>query len=90
MITTFRHKGLEELFRLGRTKRIDKKMHTRLLKRLDLMNQISHPTFFPTAWDFHPTHAGSQEYQIDVSGPWRLFFYFREGGFYDVDFDQRH
>jgi proteic killer suppression protein len=90
MIATFKSKGLEELFRDGRTKRINRRFHNRLLKRLELLNEISHPRLIPTAWDCHPRWQGSDTFQVDVSGPWRLLFRFRDGSFYDVDFEQTH
>jgi toxin HigB-1 len=39
MIRTFRHKGLAELWETGHTGRIDRRLHKRILVRLDVLDK---------------------------------------------------
>jgi proteic killer suppression protein len=92
MIRSFRSKGLAELWNGGSTRRIDGKMHKRILVRLDRVNvatttkELDLPGF-----DFHalkghqPTRCS-----IHVNGPWCLTFEFEEGDAHRVDFEQYH
>ena len=43
MIRRFRHKGLAELWSLGRTARINKTFFERILRRLDRLDVVTEP-----------------------------------------------
>ena len=55
MLRSFTHKGLAELWETGRTSRIDKRMHARILRRLDVLIEtegLSDLASMP-GFDFH-------------------------------------
>ncbi len=92
MIKTFRSKGLADLWSTSTTKRIDAKMHKRILVRLDaldvatLVEDLNQPGFdFHALRGFDPTR-----YTIHVNGPWCITFEFEDGDAYRVDFEQYH
>jgi len=43
MITSFKHKGLRELFESGKTKRVAADFRPRLLRQMDAINQADAP-----------------------------------------------
>ena len=43
MIASFRHKGLSELFEDGKTAKIEKAMHSRVIRRLDALDRARNP-----------------------------------------------
>lgn len=92
MIKSYRHKGLKELFEHGKTGRIDKRFHHRLIERMDVLNraQILKALDLP-GWNVHPLKGSDPvRYSIWVNGPWRITFEFDNGDAYRVDFEQYH
>ncbi len=92
MIRTFRSKGLAELWANSATKRIDARMHRRILVRLDALDaakevaELNQPGFdFHALRGFDPTR-----YTIHVNGPWCITFSFDDGDAFQVDFEQYH
>lgn len=92
MIRTFRSKGLAELWSSSATKRIDARMHRRILVRLDALDaatevgELNQPGFdFHALRGFDPTR-----YTIHVNGPWCITFSFQDGDAFQVDFEQYH
>lgn len=91
MLKTFRSKALADLWASGKAKKIDARMHKRILVRLDRMDaaatleEMNLPGF-----DFHPLKGKPQRYSIHVNGPWCLTFEFEDGDVYRVDFEQYH
>lgn len=93
MLRSFIHKGLLELWETRRTSRIDKRLHDRVLRRLDVLEQVAQPNDlaplpgfdFHTLKGFHPTR-----YSIHVNGPWCITFEFARGDVLRVDFEQYH
>jgi len=90
MIRTFRSKGLAELWSSSGTKRIDARMHRRILVRLDALDavkevgELNQPGFdFHALRGFDPTR-----YTIHVNGPWCITFAFEDGDAFQVDFEQ--
>ena len=54
VIRSFRHKGLRDLFERGKTARIDARLRTRVLARLDALDQAARPEDMDVpGWDFH-------------------------------------
>ena len=91
-IRTFRHKGLAELWSDGKTNKIVRRFHKRILDRLDLLEQALIPEDMNVVgFNFHillgfiPTR-----YTIHVNGPWCLTFEFEDGDAFRVDFEQYH
>ena len=91
MLKTFRNKALADLWASGKTKKIDARMHKRILVRLDRMDaaaaleELNLPGF-----DFHPLKGKPQRYSIHVNGPWCLTFEFEQGDLHKIDFEQYH
>ena len=92
MIRTFKSKALAELWEMGRTAKIDFKMHQRIFARLDRLDvamradEMNVPGFdFHALRGFRPTR-----YSVHVNGPWCITFEFEEGDALRVDFEQYH
>jgi proteic killer suppression protein len=93
VISSFRHKGLRDLFLTGRSAGVRPDLKRRCLVRLDALNvatelrQLDVPGF-----RLHPLmgeRAG--RWAIDLSGPWRITFEWSEDGHaYRVDLEQYH
>jgi toxin HigB-1 len=92
VIRTFRGKALADLWSSGKSAKIDQKIHSRILRRLDRLNvvvaasEMNLPGFnFHALRGFDPTR-----YTVHVNGPWCLTFEFKDGDAYLVDFVQYH
>jgi len=91
VIRGFRHKGLEELSRSGRSEKVAAGIQRRALRRLDalehaaVLRDLNIPGF-----DFHPLRGKPQRYSMHVNGPWCVTFEWREGDAWDVDLEQYH
>lgn len=92
MLKSFLHKGLSELWENGRTSRIDRRMHDRLKRRLDALDQADQPTDVALpGFDFHALKGFEPtRYTIHVNGPWCITFEFDAGDVVRVDFEQYH
>jgi addiction module HigA family antidote len=84
VIKKFRHKGLAELFEFGVTARIDKKMHARILARLDALDAAAVPEDMNVpGWNFHAlTGFNPRRFTVHVNGPWCITFEFEAGDAY--------
>ncbi len=92
MIRTFRSKGLAELWSTGRTSKIDKKMHARILVRLDRLNVavVAEEMKVP-GFDFHALRGRDPiRYTVHVNWPWCITFEFSNADAHRVDFEQYH
>ncbi len=91
MLKSFRNKALAELWSSGSSRKIDGRLHERILRRLDRLDgatsvkQMDVPGF-----DFHPLHDKPQRYSVHVNGPWCLTFEFEGGDALRVDLEQYH
>lgn len=92
MIASFRSKALAELWNTGATRKIDAKMHTRILVRLDRLDAATTPQEMNLpGFDFHALKGASPtRYTIHVNGPWCLTFEFEDGDARRVDLEQYH
>ena len=91
VLKSFRSKALAELWSTGSTRKIDRRLHERILRRLDrldaatMVKEMGVPGF-----DFHPVHGRLQRYSVHVNGPWCLTFEFTGGDALRVDLEQYH
>ena len=91
MIRSFRHKGLSELFKSGRTRRVRQDLQSRCLRRLDaldqadVLNDLNVPGF-----NFHGLHGVPKRYSIHVNGPWCITFEWAEDQALRIDLEQYH
>ena len=92
MIKSFKNKGLAELWESGRTKRVDVKMHPRILRRLDRLEVAARPEEMNVpGFDFHALRGFKPtRYSIHVNGPWCITFEFAKGDAENVDLEQYH
>ena len=92
MIVLFKHKGLKELFEGGETATIDRRMHTRILHRLDALDQARRPQDMNVpGFDFHPLAGfNPTRYTVHVNGPWCITFEFDGENARRVDLEQYH
>lgn len=91
MIKTFKNKELRKLWNDAVSK-IDKKMHARILRRLDTLEMASSAEDMDLpGYDFHPLNGFKPvRYTVHVNGPWCITFEFNDGHAYAVDFEQYH
>lgn len=91
MIKTFANKHLKSLWETGRS-RIDARMHSRILRRLDALDAATVPEDMNLpGFDFHALRGHDPtRYTVHVNGPWCITFEFRDGDAYVLDFEQYH
>jgi len=92
VIGTFRSKPLAELWAKGRTRKIDAKLHRRILVRLDRLNAATAPEQMNLpGFDFHALKGFvPTRYTVHVNGPWCITFEWLGTDAYRVDLEQYH
>ena len=91
MIKSFRHKGLSELFECGQSRKIRPDLYSRLLRRLDALDQAESLTDLNVpGFNFHGLQGVPKRYSIHVNGPWCITFEWKDGEALRVDFEQYH
>jgi proteic killer suppression protein len=92
VIRSFRHKGLHDLWFKGGTSRIDGRLHERIQRRLDALDQALEPEDLNVpGYDFHVMRGRKpRRYTVHVNGPWCITFEFESGEAGNVDFEQYH
>ena len=92
MIRNFRSKPLSDLWRLGRSAKIDAKIQKRILIRLDRLDVAVRPEEMNIpGFDFHALHGfDPKRFSVHVNGPWCITFEFDNGEACRVDFEQYH
>lgn len=92
MIKKFKHKGLQALFETGKTAKIDKQMHRRIIQRLDVLDAAYEPEDINLpGFNFHLlTGKRPKQYTIHVNGPWCIVFEFSDGDATNVDYINYH
>ena len=92
MITSFRDKGLAELFEHGTTPKLDKRMHNRIVHCLDALDAAQAPGDMDLpGFRLHPLHGFDPlRWSVWISGAWRLTFEFDGVDAVRVDFEQYH
>jgi proteic killer suppression protein len=91
MIHSFKHKGLQELYKTGKTERIDQGMHKRIIRRLDALASASMPENMNIpGFDFHGLRGHvPKRYTVHINGPWCVMFEWNDGA-ENVDYVQYH
>lgn len=92
MIASFKNKALSDLHTKGNTKKIDVRMHDRIVRRLDFLKAATKPEDMGLpGFDFHALKGFTPtRYSVHVNGPWCITFAFADGDAHDVDFEQYH
>ncbi len=92
MIKSIKHKGLKQFFYKGTSKGVRADHVDRLGKRLAVLDAAtSTDDIGAHNWKLH-TLGGDKtdQWSISISGNWRLFFEFRDGNVYLLDYDDYH
>lgn len=92
MIKSFRSKPLALLWENGTSRKIDSRMHARILRRLDALDKALRPEDLNVpGFDCHALRGHHPtRYTVHVNGPWCVTFAFEDGDAYQVDFEQYH
>jgi len=91
MIISFKHKGLAELFEIGRSRRVKRDLQSRCLRRLEVLDQAeSLSDLNVPGFNFHGLRGVPRRYSIHVNGPWCITFEWEEGDALRVDLEQYH
>jgi len=92
MIRSFRHKGLQELYEKGTSRRLD----ARLVKRIRIILTRLDASTAPEDMDLPGLRLHALKgklkgfWAVSVSGNWRIIFRYREGAPCDVDLVDYH
>jgi proteic killer suppression protein len=92
MIKSFRHKGLEKLYRTGSTAGVNPQHAKKLKRQLARLEAAEGPQDMNIpGWRLHPL-KGSQHghWSVMVSGNWRMTFAFEDGDAILVDYRDYH
>ena len=93
-IGSFAHRGVEEIFLRGRSKRIGHEYRKRMTLLLDALDGATCARDLEGVDGFHPLRGDrAGTYAMKVSGNWRLTFRFENGdagAILDVDFEDYH
>lgn len=92
MIKSFKHKGLEDFFYNDSKKGIrpeHAKKLERILDRLHSANDVKDMNY-PGSYLYQLSGDKKGQYSVRISGNWRVFFGFKKGDTYIVDYDDYH
>jgi toxin HigB-1 len=92
MIKSFRHKGLKQLFEIGKSRSISADFVRRLIRQLDFLNRATSPTDMNLpGYRLHELKGARKgTWSVSVSGNWRLTFTFVGEDAHDVDLEDYH
>lgn len=92
MLKSFRSKALADLWSSGVSRKIDAKLHDRILRRLDALNAAAQPEDMNVpGFDFHQLRGfDPRRYTVHANGPWCITFAFDGADAVAVDFEQYH
>jgi toxin HigB-1 len=92
MIKTFRHKGLKQLFEVGRSRAVSPDLARRLIRQLDFLNRAVSPADMNLpGYRLHELKGARKgTWSVTVSGNWRLTFSFQDKDAFDVDLEDYH
>jgi proteic killer suppression protein len=91
MIGTFRHKGLEEIFLTGKTRRISPDVVRKCIRILQLMEAVNQPEEMEIAgFHFHSLQGKPKRWSARVTGIYRITFGWQGETALDVDFEDYH
>jgi proteic killer suppression protein len=88
VIGGFKHKGLEEIFLTGRTRRIGADHFRKCVRILQLLETAGQPEDMNVAgFRFHGLQGKPQRWSVRVSGNYRITFGWSGEDALDVDFE---
>ena len=91
MIESFRHKGLEELYSTGKTRRIGGDLIRKCARILQLLELADRPEDLNiSGFRFHGLHGEPKRWSVRVTGNYRITFGWSSGKAQEVDFEDYH
>ena len=92
MIRSFTQRSLRDLWRTGRSNRIDAHLHRRVLERLDALDAAERPEDMDIpGHDFHGLKGfRPKRHSVHVNGPVCITFEFEDGDAWRVDLENYH
>ena len=91
MIGGFRHKGLEETYLTGKTRRIGPEYVSKCVRILQSLEVATQPPDMNVAgYRFHSLHGNPQRWAVRVTGNYRITFGWSGENAVDVDFQDYH
>jgi proteic killer suppression protein len=92
VIRSFRHKGVERLFKTGSKAGITAAHAPKLSRQLAALNVAREPSDMNVpGWGLHPLKGKLvNHWSVSVSGNWRLTFTFNDGDVELVDYQDYH
>jgi len=91
MIGGFRHKGLEELYLTGKTRRIGADQIRKGVRILQLLEGAEQPEDMNIAgFRFHGLQGNPKRWSVRVTGNYRITFGWSAENALDVDFEDYH
>jgi toxin HigB-1 len=89
MTKSFKHKGLAELFELGRSRKVRQDLQSRSLRRLDSLDQAESLTELNVpGFNFHGLQVMPKRFSTHVNGPWCITFEWEDGDALKIDLEQ--
>ena len=91
MIGTFRHKGLEELSRIGATRRVSADQVGKCIRILQLLEVAERPEEMNIAgFHFHGLQGKPKRWSVRVTKNYRITFGWLGDTAVDIDFEDYH
>lgn len=91
VIRSFSHKGLQELFETGHSRKVRPDQVARILRRLDALDRVAEPGELDLpGFGFHGLRGLPKRFSVMVNGPWRITFEWIDGEPWNVDLEQYH
>jgi proteic killer suppression protein len=91
VIRSFRHRGLRELYKAGRSRRVSPEHQARIVRLLDVLDAAAVPEDMNLpGFYFHRLRGRLTRYSVRVSANWRLTFAWEESDATQVDLEDYH
>jgi proteic killer suppression protein len=91
MIGGFRHKGLEEIYLTGKTRRIGAELIRKCVRILQLLEVAAQPADMNIAgFHFHGLHGSPKRWSVRVTGNYRITFGWLGENAIEIDFEDYH
>jgi toxin HigB-1 len=91
VIASFRHKGLEDLYHTGSTRRIGPEYIRKCMRILQSLEVAAQPSDMNVlGYRFHALHGSPQRWSVRVTGNYRITFAWSDDSAEDVDFEDYH
>ena len=91
MVGSFRHKGLEELYLTGKTRRMGADHVRKCVRILQLLEVAGRPDDMNIAgFHFHGLHGSPKRWAVRVSANYRVTFGWSGENAADIDFEDYH